>query len=59
MTNDENLFKQLDKSSISKVRIGNDKYILVKGKRTTVIEGISSIKLISDVLFTLEIIRIC
>ena len=59
MMNDENLFKQPDKSSISKVRIGNDKYILVKGKRTTVIEGISSIKLISDVLFTLEIIRIC
>jgi hypothetical protein len=32
MTNDENLFKQLDKSSVSKVRIGNGEYIPVKGK---------------------------
>ena len=32
MTNDENLFKQLDKSSVSKVIIGNNEYIPVKGK---------------------------
>ena len=32
MTNDEELFKELDKTVISKVKIGNDEYILVKGK---------------------------
>ena len=51
MTNDENLFKQLDKSSVSKVRIGNSEYILIKGKWTVAIEGNSGIKLISNVLF--------
>jgi hypothetical protein len=55
MTNDENLFKQLDKSSVSKVRIGNGEYIPVKGKGTVAIEGNSGIKLISDVLFVPEI----
>jgi hypothetical protein len=55
MTNDENLFKQLDKSSVSKVKIDNGEYIPVKEKRTVAIEGNSGIKLISDVLFVLEI----
>jgi len=55
MTNDENLFKQLDKCSVSKVRIGNGEYIPVKGKGTVAIEGNSGIKLISDVLFVPEI----
>ena len=32
MAKDENLFKQLDKSSVSKVIIGNNEYIPVKGK---------------------------
>ena len=55
MTKDENLFKQLDKSSVFKVRIGNGEYIYVKGKWTVAIEGNSSIKLISNVLFVPEI----
>jgi hypothetical protein len=55
MTNDVNLFKHLDKSSVSKVRIGNGEYIPVKGKGTVAIEGNSGIKLISDVLFVPEI----
>ena len=55
MTNDVNLFKHLDKSSVSKVRIGNGEYIPVKGKGIVAIEGNSGIKLISDVLFVPEI----
>jgi hypothetical protein len=55
MTNDENLFKQIDKSSVSKVRIGNGDYNPVKGKGIVAIEGNSGIKLISDVLFVPEI----
>ena len=55
MAKDENLFKQLDKSSVSKVIIGNNEYIPVKGKWTVAIEGNSSIKLISDVPFIPEI----
>jgi len=55
MTNDENIFKQLHKSSVSKVRIGNDEYIPVKGKGTVAIKGNSGIKLILDVLFVPEI----
>jgi hypothetical protein len=55
MTNDENLFKRLDKSNVSKVRIGNDEYIPIKGKGTIAIEGNSGLKLISDDLFVPEI----
>jgi len=55
MTNDENLFKQLDKSSVSNVRIGNGEYIPIKRKGTVAIDGNSGIKLISDVLFVPEI----
>jgi hypothetical protein len=33
MTADLRLFKDLDKSYISKVRIGNGEYVKVKGKR--------------------------
>jgi hypothetical protein len=41
MTNDENLFKQLDKSSISKVRIGNCEYIfLSNGKEQLLLKEI-------------------
>ena len=32
MTNDQDLFTELDRTTISKVRIGNGEYILVKGK---------------------------
>nr|CAN62530.1 hypothetical protein VITISV_029281 [Vitis vinifera] len=43
--------KELDKTTISKVRIGNGEYISVRGKGTVAIESLSSLKLILDVLF--------
>nr|GLL27425.1 hypothetical protein VITISV_013542 [Ipomoea trifida] len=55
MTFDESLFKEIDKTMISKVKIGNEQYIEVKGKGTVAIEGPSSIKLISDVMLVPEI----
>ena len=32
MTNDQDLFRELDRTTISKVRIGNGEYIPMKGK---------------------------
>jgi hypothetical protein len=55
MTYDRELFKELDKSVISKVKIGNGAYIEVKGKGTVAIEGHTGLKLISDVLYVPEI----
>ena len=51
MTFDRDLFKELDTSIASKVKIGNGEYIAVKGKGTVAIESISGTKLIKDVLF--------
>ena len=51
MTFDRDLFKELDTSVASKVKIGNGEYIAVKGKGTVAIESISGTKLIKDVLF--------
>ena len=55
MTYDQELFKELDKTTISKVRIGNGEYISVRGKRIVVIESLSSLKLIPNVLFVPDI----
>ena len=55
MTYDRELFKELDETTISKVRIGNGALIAVKGKGTVAIEGHSGLKLISDVLYVPEI----
>ena len=55
MTYDQGLFKELDKTVISKVRIGNGAYLAVKGKGTVAIEGHIGLKLISNVLYVLEI----
>ncbi|XP_047154777.1 uncharacterized protein LOC124826061 [Vigna umbellata] len=55
MSYDRELFKELDKTSLSKVRVGNGAYIAVKGKGTVTIEGQTGLKLISDVLYVLEI----
>nr|GMC71501.1 Retrovirus-related Pol polyprotein from transposon RE1 [Ipomoea batatas] len=55
MTFDESMFKENDKTVISKVKIGNGHYIEVKGKRTVAIEGPSGIKLIPDVMLVPEI----
>ncbi|KAK9088025.1 hypothetical protein Syun_030419 [Stephania yunnanensis] len=51
MTFDRDLFKELDTSITSKVRIGNGDFIAVKGKGTIAIESVSGTKLIKDVLF--------
>ncbi|TXG70681.1 hypothetical protein EZV62_005616 [Acer yangbiense] len=55
MTYDQELFKELDKTTIFKVRIGNGAYLAVKGKGTVAIEGYTGLKLISNVLYALEI----
>ncbi|RVW25364.1 hypothetical protein CK203_108181 [Vitis vinifera] len=39
MTNNQDLFRELDRTTISKVRIGNGEYIPVKGKGTVAIES--------------------
>jgi len=57
MTYDRELFKDLDETTISKFRIGNDTLIEVKGKGTVAIESLSGLKLISDVLYVPEINR--
>ncbi|RVW69919.1 Copia protein [Vitis vinifera] len=49
------LFKELEKTVTSKVRIGNGAYLAVKGKRTVAIEGHTGLKLISNVLYVHEI----
>jgi len=46
MTYDKTLFKDLNPTNVSKVRIGNDGYIPVKGKGTVAISTYSGIKLI-------------
>ena len=42
-------------ASSSNVRMGDDKYIVVKGKGMVAISTCSSTKFISDVLFVLEV----
>ena len=55
MTYDQDLFKDLNTTYISKVRIGNRAYISIKGKGTIAIDGYPSLKLISDVLLVPKI----
>nr|GMD70722.1 Retrovirus-related Pol polyprotein from transposon TNT 1-94 [Ipomoea batatas]GMD72670.1 Retrovirus-related Pol polyprotein from transposon TNT 1-94 [Ipomoea batatas] len=55
ITFDESLFREIDKTVISKVKIGNRQYIEVKGKGIVAIEGPSGIKLIYDVMFVPKI----
>ncbi|XP_038902496.1 uncharacterized protein LOC120089156 [Benincasa hispida] len=55
MTSDKELFKDLDKSFKSRVKIGNDEYLEVKGKGTVSIESCAGTKLITEVLFVPEI----
>ena len=55
MTYDREIFRELDKTTLSKVKIGNGAYIAVKGKGTVAIEGQTGLKLISDVLYVPEI----
>lgn len=51
MTPDETLFKELDKTFTSKVKVGNGVFIPAKGKGTVAIESIAGLKYISDVLY--------
>ena len=55
MTNDEELFQELSKSTTTKVRIGNGECIEVKGKGTVSIETYSGTKLIPDVYYIPDI----
>ena len=55
MTNDQELFKELDKAIISKVKIGNGEFISVKGKGTVAIESLTGLKYITDVLYVPDI----
>ena len=55
MTNDKELFKELDKTVISKVKIGNGEYISVKGKGTVALESLSGLKYITDILYVPDI----
>ena len=51
MTNDQDLFKELDETIISKVKIGNGEFLSFKGKGTLAIESLTSMKYIIDVLY--------
>ena len=55
MTSNEELIRDLDKSQVSKVRIGNVDYITVKGKGTVIIKSSTSTKQIYDVLYVPDI----
>lgn len=55
MAYDRELFKGLDKIVISKIIIGDGRYVMAEGKGTIAIEGISDLKLISDVLYVPKI----
>jgi hypothetical protein len=54
-TNDHKLFKELDKTIVSKVKIGNGDFISVKGKGIVAIESLDGLKYISDVLYVPDI----
>ncbi|CAJ2637463.1 unnamed protein product [Trifolium pratense] len=55
MTYDRDLFKELNKTSISKVRIGNGEQIVVEGIGTISIKTHAGMKQISNVLYVPEI----
>ena len=55
ITHDPKLFRKLDKTINSKVRIGNGAHLEVKSKGTVAIKGLTSLKLISNVLYVPEI----
>ncbi|KAH9704543.1 hypothetical protein KPL70_011512 [Citrus sinensis] len=57
MSFDESLFKEVNKSEVSRVKVGNGQYIEVKGKGTVAIKSSAGIKFISDVLLVPKIDR--
>ena len=48
MTSDEKLFRNLDKSIKSRVRIGNGEHLAIDGRGTVGIKSCVGIKLVSD-----------
>ncbi|KAJ0040524.1 hypothetical protein Pint_28034 [Pistacia integerrima] len=54
MTNDPKLFRELEKSVFSKVKVSNGQYVEVKG-RAIAIESVTGTKLINDVLYVRRI----
>ena len=54
-THDQELLRELDKSQVSKVRIGNGDLIIVERKGTVAVESCAGTKLIYDVLYVPEI----
>ncbi len=59
MTHDIKLFKELDRSVSSRIRIGNGDYLEAEGKGTIAIKGHTGLKLISDVLYVPNIDQTC
>jgi len=55
MTHDQELFRELDKAHVSKVRICNGDLIIVEEKEVVAIESCASTKLIYDVLYVPKI----
>nr|GLL34235.1 Retrovirus-related Pol polyprotein from transposon TNT 1-94 [Ipomoea trifida] len=55
MTNDRELFKELDKTTVSKVKIGNGVFLPIKGKGTVAIQSLTGVKYISNVLYVPDI----
>lgn len=55
MTYDEALFRELDRTTISKVKIGNGECIAIKGRGNVAIESCSGTKIITDVLYVPDI----
>jgi len=55
MTADLSLFKDLDKSYVSKVKIGNGEYVKVEGKWAIEVETMSGTKTLKNVLYVPKI----
>ena len=55
MTSDEKLFRNLDKSIKSRVRIGNGEHLAVEGRGAVAIKSCARIKPVFDVMYALEI----
>ena len=49
------IFRNLDKGCVTKVRVGNGELLAVKGKGTAAIQTSSGIKLLENVLYVPEI----
>ena len=59
MTNDQELFKELDKTIISKVKIGNGEFISAKGKGKVALKSLTCLKLLPMFYMCLILTRTC